>query len=507
MSFSDFQKSTLPPTASGWAPLPTSKQQAPANKSSSSTGGGNNNKKAAAATSANKQGNNKANNKSQPQANSPTVASSSSATATATADKKNAAPKAAETQNAPPQQQQNNNKQQKQQQQKQSSTPAASTTAPPTAAAAQQQAPPSVNGTNNPPLKKKETSKNDNKNKNKKSSSDQKKKSSSAGGGDNQQQQQDQQSEKVELFYRMPKDVVPIAEYLKQKLVVVPLDGDTEQQQQQQLDQPIINYLSCVLHGQNDVGTRTSEAEVIQLLSNFAHETRVCNSKQTASELALSILNDLYEQNLVKKPEAEGPSSGSKVKELTEAISLGRQFEEQQKQNEMMMEVATGTSVPSASSINFNEQLDWEKRMAKLRAEKQAKRDAKERDAKMVEYEEYLKRRGLSNSRGIVKMHNADQVTGTRDVVLRNISVSVGNSELLADSDFMLHCGHRYGLIGRNGVGKVCRLYLLILSLFFFFVVSRTDSYTNVHKIDHLVATLCGERFGRYSTIFANFAH
>jgi len=193
---------------------------------------------------------------------------------------------------------------------------------------------------------------------------------------------------------------------------------------------------------------------VIQLMSTFLFEAELFPSREEAAKRIQSLLNDMYDKQLLEK-QVVGPT---RVKELAEAINLGRQLEEQQKQSEMVLEVATGSSIPTASSINFNEQLDWEKRMAKIRAEKQAKRDAKEREAKLAEYEEYLKRRGISNAKGIVKMHNSEQVTGSRDVALHNISISVGNTELLTDADFVLYYGHRYGLIGRNGIGKTTLL-------------------------------------------------
>jgi ATP-binding cassette subfamily F protein 3 len=248
--------------------------------------------------------------------------------------------------------------------------------------------------------------------------------------------------ENIELFFKLPSDAQPIADYIKESLGT------------DAVDQPLINFFSSVLYAQNNSVTRVPEDEIVRVLSTFLHETELSTSRDEAAQRTKTMLQELYEKKLVQQYVADE----TKVKELTEAISLGRQFEEQQKQHALMSEMATGTAIPTASAVNYNEQLDWEKKMAKQRAERQAKRDSKERNEKMAEYEQYLKRRGLSSAKGIVKMHNADQVKGTRDVVLNNISVAVGNQELLSDSDFILNCGHRYGLIGKNGVGKTTLL-------------------------------------------------
>ncbi|KAG7135743.1 putative ABC transporter ATP-binding protein C29A3.09c like [Verticillium longisporum] len=42
----------------------------------------------------------------------------------------------------------------------------------------------------------------------------------------------------------------------------------------------------------------------------------------------------------------------------------------------------------------------------------------------------------------------------TKDIKLDNIDVSIGGLRILTDTNFTLACGHRYGLVGNNGVGK-----------------------------------------------------
>lgn len=44
--------------------------------------------------------------------------------------------------------------------------------------------------------------------------------------------------------------------------------------------------------------------------------------------------------------------------------------------------------------------------------------------------------------------------TKTKDIKLDNIDVSIGGLRILTDTNFTLAYGHRYGLVGHNGVGK-----------------------------------------------------
>jgi ATP-binding cassette subfamily F protein 3 len=47
------------------------------------------------------------------------------------------------------------------------------------------------------------------------------------------------------------------------------------------------------------------------------------------------------------------------------------------------------------------------------------------------------------------------------DLILDNISVIVGGRELLQDTKVKLAYGRKYGLVGRNGIGKTCFLNAL----------------------------------------------
>ncbi|KAL0477300.1 hypothetical protein AKO1_005406 [Acrasis kona] len=214
-----------------------------------------------------------------------------------------------------------------------------------------------------------------------------------------------------------------------------------------------MNYIASILQAQNDPSTRVKEDQVVEILSLFLLETGVEKNKEASSALTNQIISNLRSQSLLAQPEENKEQDDGRIKVLEEAINLGRTFEDQMKQNDIMNSVAS-----TAQTVNYNESLDWEQKLLNERKEKKAKRESKIRELKVKEYQEYLTNRGLGSGKGIVKMHNTEEVTGSRDVMLRNVSISVGNRELLENAELQLTYGHRYGLIGRNGVGKTTLL-------------------------------------------------
>lgn len=49
----------------------------------------------------------------------------------------------------------------------------------------------------------------------------------------------------------------------------------------------------------------------------------------------------------------------------------------------------------------------------------------------------------------------------TNDLVLQNISLVIAGKTLLENTNFKLAYGKKYGLVGRNGIGKTCLMNAL----------------------------------------------
>jgi ATP-binding cassette subfamily F protein 3 len=71
------------------------------------------------------------------------------------------------------------------------------------------------------------------------------------------------------------------------------------------------------------------------------------------------------------------------------------------------------------------------------------------------------------NAKGIPLIyvnHNKDSDGGNCDLVIDKISVVYGGKTLLDETHLKLAGGRRYGLIGRNGIGKTCFMNALARS-------------------------------------------
>jgi ABC-type bacteriocin/lantibiotic exporter with double-glycine peptidase domain len=64
------------------------------------------------------------------------------------------------------------------------------------------------------------------------------------------------------------------------------------------------------------------------------------------------------------------------------------------------------------------------------------------------------------------------QSKGTLDdnVNIDNITISINGNDLLVNASLKLQKGRRYGLIGKNGVGKVNDFFFLFYFFFFCFI-------------------------------------
>eukprot|EP01017_Pseudomicrothorax_dubius_P042930 TRINITY_DN7075_c0_g1_i1.p1 TRINITY_DN7075_c0_g1~~TRINITY_DN7075_c0_g1_i1.p1 ORF type:complete len:605 (+),score=203.02 TRINITY_DN7075_c0_g1_i1:190-2004(+) len=106
--------------------------------------------------------------------------------------------------------------------------------------------------------------------------------------------------------------------------------------------------------------------------------------------------------------------------------------------------------------VNFNDEIQKdESQKNKRREEKQAK---KEREA----YERHMT--DILTSRKKVPppqvLHDRDGGK-TKDIKIERFTMNVGGRNLLEEASLMLYEGRKYGLIGRNGIGKTCLMNLL----------------------------------------------
>lgn len=127
---------------------------------------------------------------------------------------------------------------------------------------------------------------------------------------------------------------------------------------------------------------------------------------------------------------------------LREAMNVKVNF------NSSMMRRGTNEVIDGESEDALVRRLKMEKRSVKV--EKRALRSARVRAMRDDETMQALVREP-------VVLHWSGVRKGTSDIALRGVSMQLGALELLSDCTLTIAFGRRYGLIGRNGIGKSVR--------------------------------------------------
>lgn len=213
----------------------------------------------------------------------------------------------------------------------------------------------------------------------------------------------------------------------------------------EKIDDPILEYLSDVICAQNNQLTMVPEEEVKQLFIKFFNQT-ISEDENISQKLTEIIIEELLKEKLLLRLEKQE----STVQILENAVNLNKNLGDKLIEESFIDKV----------SVNTNDDLDWEIRMTKAKAEKKKKKEEKEKKEENKKYKLFLQQKGISESgEKIVKVHNSEFIgSGSRDIISNGINLNIGKVKLLVDADLTLNKGKRYGLIGRNGVGKTTLL-------------------------------------------------
>ena len=158
-----------------------------------------------------------------------------------------------------------------------------------------------------------------------------------------------------------------------------------------------------------------------------------------------------YEEANSGGAERRGPSA---VKRLDQAIQVGAQ-----RNMSSTLAVATGSvDLESANARKVESKVD-RKKLEKAERKIAAKQSKKQ--FKNVEYEASKLLNLPEDTQSYEEFYMAVNplqlgagTTKSKDIKIDNIDVSIGGQRILTDTDLTLAYGHRYGLVGHNGVGK-----------------------------------------------------
>lgn len=152
--------------------------------------------------------------------------------------------------------------------------------------------------------------------------------------------------------------------------------------------------------------------------------------------------------------ESGGHRGPSAAKRLDQAIQVGAQ-----RNMSSTLAVATGSvDLESANQRKVESKVDRKKleKAERKIAAKQSKKQFKnveyeasrllEQDESAESYEEFYM--------AVNPLQLGSSSTKSKDIKIDSIDVQIGGQRILTDTTFTLAYGHRYGLVGNNGVGK-----------------------------------------------------
>ncbi|KAI8631099.1 P-loop containing nucleoside triphosphate hydrolase protein [Xylariaceae sp. FL1651] len=162
---------------------------------------------------------------------------------------------------------------------------------------------------------------------------------------------------------------------------------------------------------------------------------------------------DKYEEANGANGEHHGPSA---VRRLDQAFQVGSQ-----RNMSSTLAVTTGSvDLESANTRKVESKVD-RKKLEKAERKIAAKQSKKQ--FKNVEYEASRLLNQPESAQSYEEFYMAVNplqlgpgggAAKTKDIKIENADVSIGGTRILTDTDLTLAYGHRYGLVGNNGVGK-----------------------------------------------------
>ncbi|KOS15050.1 positive effector protein gcn20 [Malassezia pachydermatis] len=219
------------------------------------------------------------------------------------------------------------------------------------------------------------------------------------------------------------------------------------------LDEPIVVYLDRYIEDAGEDPTVNVMSDVVEPMLKSAVISEPANSKVRQALPAL--IEKLAVMVAERQPETSAKQRGltrlDKVVDMSSATTSSTMTYDAGNDS---MDLALGKSSRNRTTVDVKK---LERQEAKTRAKlaKRAQRDLYESSKlvenvkKMASYEEmYMQVNPLESiSAGAAKGKN-------KDIHLPNIDVSFGSHRILTNAELTMAYGRRYGLVGRNGVGK-----------------------------------------------------
>eukprot|EP01060_Flectonema_neradi_P004391 TRINITY_DN12827_c0_g1_i1.p1 TRINITY_DN12827_c0_g1~~TRINITY_DN12827_c0_g1_i1.p1 ORF type:complete len:743 (+),score=159.07 TRINITY_DN12827_c0_g1_i1:58-2286(+) len=226
------------------------------------------------------------------------------------------------------------------------------------------------------------------------------------------------------------------------------LKGCVGEEKLKLLDKQVLSYVLNILEAQQKLESSSSVESVVKTISTFLLEFSCFPDRQKAEANINALMKCMVEQKIFEEPVEKSR------KLLNQPVQLGKIAQQQMRAAKA---VGSITGMGGPSEVNWNDNLDWDQKKSAAKEARRLKKEDERRQAVQGEFEEFMRKRGLVGQTH-VKIHGNQAYPQGGEIKLTEVHINMGNSCLLRAADLNIFAGHRYGLIGRNGVGKTTLL-------------------------------------------------
>ncbi|XP_023224530.1 ATP-binding cassette sub-family F member 3-like isoform X1 [Centruroides sculpturatus] len=213
------------------------------------------------------------------------------------------------------------------------------------------------------------------------------------------------------------------------------------------MDEDVFEYINGVLDGSKD--DFQSSEEVYDALGEMLHEISAGSKDKTE-------IIDICEKLLkAVKLESDGGNEETEHKILNAPIHLGKMAEEFETRSEEVKSIWMKQRDPIS--------LVDQKKLGKAEARLKQKQEKRENVEKTTVGTQYINKAATA-VQAMSKKDNKLEAKGnnrSKDIKISNFDVAFGDKVLLLGADLTLVYGRRYGMVGRNGIGKSTLLRMI----------------------------------------------
>jgi len=204
------------------------------------------------------------------------------------------------------------------------------------------------------------------------------------------------------------------------------------------IDETIIDYMTGVFE---DEGVISDMDELIEILTPLLMDTCLIEDQEEVNQTINGLVDNLQKENLItiKKKTA--------LATLSQPVALQR-LDDRVQAAVSWMKPEEAISILNKESLEANEKRYNARKEARL---------AKEERKKLRQNAALAALNNLKEQQTMM----ASQIRGSnqsRDIHVEQFSLTYGKMDLIVNADLHLNYGRKYGLIGRNGMGKTTLL-------------------------------------------------